>query len=867
MYNIDYENRIKALAALRNDGTITKSYILEKMNDNFLVALENKMGSDAYKIFFGIPRYIRCILQKVSNNRNIDGIKELVDILADWKFHSKCILNLNETGIENYVSLFRLMKKTDHMELLSYVDEKIFCSTMNKGNNMQIWLIDAVELFPYFNTKLHFIHSLSHHKWIEWYGSRLSSNTLKSEDDRKLFFNKLCHEKFIFNLDAENIGVILKHIEKHGDIMIDIYRFLFEKCNGFMISVFYRSYLSFDFENIKHMEHFLDNLKELEKYSKVDFSEIFAFLTTTKFNVRTLFNLVKQLPKMDLFEQSLLFNLPPVMIMAWINKREDILSLAAKDWYITYYSCDSNEKINQKDYFLRGYDSILLYALCEKKESFLSLVVNDKIGPYELNYLDDCCEIISTFMNLNEFNHKQINQLKSDDLLRTFSDDRTEFFNQLKMTIRKYNFTEIEVLSKIKKSRKVTILKIFLQLLEEIRSDNACIRTKQLLNVGLPMKDDKGLDKVAQALMLHDIPAWGKILYSYEAPTEVIVRSLPYTELRNVMQEAKNNAEARFIIEKSELCKNGLKEAMKCYQETDEDILKLKAVLDLPESFYEEYKESCYKFFINEGAYISNAYIRTLESEGFTTQINKFKVVIKAAISGKLDKVRYFENDLNKECSIEVPEVTKSEWCTDRCKKIGKYTCFEDTSFNGIMSMGLQPTSTCMSYKFGVYAECLLAYFDGNKKVVYIKNSDHKIIARAVIRLTKATRERGVRTTLDFVDVTKIDEGKEKENMIIFLERFYTGYQGTSQNELENVMIQFVKEKAKEANVGLVLSRDYHVNDEFFNAENIGVYITKSKAGSQYLDSFGGKKDSGYSSANGEDVYIYSPCLVLEGSL
>lgn len=60
-----------------------------------------------------------------------------------------------------------------------------------------------------------------------------------------------------------------------------------------------------------------------------------------------------------------------------------------------------------------------------------------------------------------------------------------------------------------------------------------------------------------------------------------------------------------------------------------------------------------------------------------------------------------------------------------------------------------------MNYIDGMYRECLLAYFDGNKKIVYAKKNG-SIVGRAVIRLTKTVnRVVDQDSVLKFTDVTR----------------------------------------------------------------------------------------------------------------
>lgn len=131
-------------------------------------------------------------------------------------------------------------------------------------------------------------------------------------------------------------------------------------------------------------------------------------------------------------------------------------------------------------------------------------------------------------------------------------------------------------------------------------------------------------------------------------------------------------------------------------------------------------------------------------------------------------------------------------------------------------------------------------------------------------------------TSLKFTDVvdSSIDENRkdnpisQKETPIIFLERCYSGVQGGKRDKIEAAVIRFAAEKAKEAGCKLVVSNDYSRN-AVLTATNqdikkpIFVFITKSKAGRQYLDSFGGEfSNRSLDGSKNENVYLKTECYV-----
>lgn len=92
-----------------------------------------------------------------------------------------------------------------------------------------------------------------------------------------------------------------------------------------------------------------------------------------------------------------------------------------------------------------------------------------------------------------------------------------------------------------------------------------------------------------------------------------------------------------------------------------------------------------------------------------------------------------------------------------------------------------------MNYVDGLYRQCLLAYFDGNEKFIYVKKNG-TIIARAVIRLTKTANRMKERDEdrLTFTDVavkqTQTSDQPFVETPIIFLERCYSNSEEANRN-------------------------------------------------------------------------------------
>ena len=292
----------------------------------------------------------------------------------------------------------------------------------------------------------------------------------------------------------------------------------------------------------------------------------------------------------------------------------------------------------------------------------------------------------------------------------------------------------------------------------------------------------------------------------------------------------------------------------------DPYVMEIKEFLNLEPEFYEKYQKETEAFFFRN----TETALAYLHNDKFTVHHilkEKYRLILKAAVCGKINALKFHDGDLNREIGTRLePEIIR-EWETDRKMQLKNRQVFEDSSFEGIMAIGESPHHTCISYINGLYAHCLLSYFDANKKVVYVKDQNGHVTARAVMRLTKATdMPSNKKEALSFVDVeADVDTAAEEEKTeypVLFLEHLYTGCQDKMRETLEQDMIRFAAEKANAMHVKLVVANDYTGCTDW-KKERIGIYITRSKSGYQYLDSFNGMHANG-----NDDHYEYSHCYV-----
>lgn len=508
-------------------------------------------------------------------------------------------------------------------------------------------------------------------------------------------------------------------------------------------------------------------------------------------------------------------------------------------------------------------------AVLKRQKAVLRYLAGRDLTENTVSYLcTEHCKV-SRLVYLNAWSAKDINTLAEKDLFSVFDEYGNTILDLAKKFGKNtpYTFQEIQTLQRICATPEGFFQKltIFFILLSRLRSEEACRRISQFAKYSKQALDDADVSNVVRHLKQGDIPTMVKRIVSVPVTSETAAKIMTTSNnLESVLQTAKTETEILFVLENPALCITGLKEGMKQFLNQDETVLEVKKQLDLPDEFYRINKDTVWKFFLSGNGKYVRAYMHSSVREAF-------KVVVKAAMCDCLDELRY--TDLDKECCMTIRDRMYDHWVHNNAVTISGYKVYEDTSFQGIMNLGAVPTRTCMNYVDGLYRQCLLAYFDGNKKIIYVKKNG-TIIARAVIRLTKTANRMKERDEdrLTFTDVavkqtqTSVQSTPFVETPIIFLERCYSGIQGKKRIEIESAIIRFAMEKAEELGCGYLVSGEYETTiagstwGKTLIKAKTPVFITKSKAGEQYLDSFGGvysNKGSGWH----ENTYVNAKCF------
>lgn len=281
----------------------------------------------------------------------------------------------------------------------------------------------------------------------------------------------------------------------------------------------------------------------------------------------------------------------------------------------------------------------------------------------------------------------------------------------------------------------------------------------------------------------------------------------------------------------------------------DADWQALAEVMELSEAFLTQYRENILKFLCQNGAYIVRRYEDCLDPKLRVA----FYRVVKAELMGQLDVLKYFEDDLQRELDMPLTTHIKDGWRRNIFIAKGSMEVREYDDFFSTMLLGVQPYRTCLAYTNGMYRACLLSSFDSNKKVLYV-SLDGKIVGRAFLRLTKGRLTGSASSSnsakLSFVDIENIASASQErqqpqEYPTLFLERAYvSNVSDTRADEVHNLLIELACTKAKELGTMLILSLDYSPRMGGFARTRFDVFISKSKAGAQYLDSLDGEATS-----------------------
>ena len=511
------------------------------------------------------------------------------------------------------------------------------------------------------------------------------------------------------------------------------------------------------------------------------------------------------------------------------------------DWR-GYYDVITKERFKDLIYKSMNYamTNIVYKALRTRKYTFLENLIKSEVDLLKSCDFFNHKVFIEKYINLNEFTARDIEELY--EIGGSFYEHELSNINHL---------TPKELITILKLNKVMNgAIKVYDKLTGSI--DTKLLNLRQLANAGFDYAfwSNRVIEKVNEISLSRRIE-----LMPYKVSTRTMLEVLELEEkYDSLVAQANSEVDLDFIIRNAETIntEGSLAEIMDDFIENDEDS---KEFIEMMMKSGNEINDidNLKDFCIKGNATMVVKFCNNMDR----TRINNILRIAKAAIDGNMKDFKFF--NIEKEINHSLNKDTLDTWISDISFSRNGYVTYETYTFEDTMNIGIFPTHTCMNYKDGMYKRCLLANFDSNKKIIYVKKGD-SIVGRAIIRLTKHSanakvKSREGRDTLSFYDIDNRVMDEVDENLCIFLERPYFSHISSKEEcTVKGMLVNLVRDKAKMAGVDFLASHDYDCCD--LEKTTTKVYITKTKNGEQYMDSFGGDKY-----ASDEAQYLKVECF------
>jgi hypothetical protein len=498
-------------------------------------------------------------------------------------------------------------------------------------------------------------------------------------------------------------------------------------------------------------------------------------------------------------------------------------------------------------------EDILIYAITNKKNGFIRLV--------EENYEEFSWIGSTSILFKREFyaKHININSLSAKNL------KDCGWMSASKLQFDELNFDGSYTFEEIKALYNLPIQYYRLYAALEIPAvDKRLIVLKQLTKRKLlsAVTEDEEIKRLAVLLSQKPLSAWREQECAHIVglkAKDAVKLLIHWDEIQKLVPQMATRTDVHLVTRNP-----GSAQAYKTLEEMKSDLIavdeawrELVKEMNFSEEFLQQNKERVIEFLCNNGADIAHTYY----SQSYGGNIREsLKLIVKSVLMGEYKKLKYYADDLCKELEYPVSNAQKSIWSENsEISEPGGIEVKECDDFYSTMQLGVIPQRTCLSYVDGAQKSCLLSGFDSNKKVLFAYK-DGEVVGRAIVRLTKGRFNMPKEASEDepsfsFVDVEAIgdnsnndanrhDEANDNsEHLILFLERSYSaGITGEKNEFIKGMYVDLLIKKAQAMGALLVVSNSYSTVgrlDDFVQTA-FHVFISKSKAGSQYLDSLNG---------------------------
>lgn len=486
-------------------------------------------------------------------------------------------------------------------------------------------------------------------------------------------------------------------------------------------------------------------------------------------------------------------------------------------------------------------EELIIYAVTHKKKAFLSLVRSnpDVFRSLPYNSLLFQKSFYSSVVNINTLNTKNLKQCRN---IKLYPEDVLKI-----LSARVYTFEEVSVLQDLPSEYAALYAALQNERVDDrLKVIRELIKRKCLLQ-------DMDISALAAKLSLYPLSEWVQSEFSHikGLNAEVAMKLLQnFDKIKHLIKEINVVSEARYVADNAEVFSQyaEMDSVRRDMLEKDQEWLQLRDAFGFDQKFVQDNKERIMTFLYEDGAHILWTYYTDVSNKK-----EELRRLVSAELMGRFTELKYHSNDLENELDYPITEATKYVWMKNLYEESGSLRVWEEDRLLPVMKMGEMPSHTCLSYVDGVYKRCLLASHDSNKKVLYVSWNGN-IVMRAAIRLTKGMygdadkKDSHMQSQLEFVDLTRKEatnsspETNSKEFLVLFLERHYeSGIPQRMAGDAMNLIFSLMKRKAAQLGARLVMSMGYKTwkPDEMVSSD-FSMYISKSKAGEQYLDSLDG---------------------------
>ena len=506
---------------------------------------------------------------------------------------------------------------------------------------------------------------------------------------------------------------------------------------------------------------------------------------------------------------------------------------------------------------------LLIFAVSQRKKHFLEMVskhfdifmsVEKGSMLYDPEFYKRCNLNTLTIKDLQEINSEPFKHSHLDCLLQN----------------REYTVKELKLLYYAGEQ----YIKLY-NLLNIKRVDDRMIVMRQLLKGKLidPWMETDQLSFVAQYLSEKPLDVWMQQELRHIpqlTKKEGIAILCVLSKIKQFLADIESHEEMMFVVRNAERIKeyHTWQEVKDQIVELDEDWKQLQENLDLSDEFLQKNKKHILKFLFKNGAGMTLTYSNYLTLT--QPQSEAFPRIVRAELMGKFYQLKYFKGDLEKEIDLPITVQQQKCWQKNTMVKQNEWEVVEADDYYATLQIGVVPYRTCLSYVDGSYRDCLLSCFDSNKKFLFVKKNG-KLVGRAMIRLTKGSLGRPKKSALEFVDLQNgVESGQDQEpqaceNLALFLEMPYLIHLNTEDmKKAKCLLVECISKKAACLQALPILNLDYvgcyrkglYVSTKYY------LFISRSKAGAQYLDSLYGEvtvdKEASYKQNN---FLIAQECL------